>query len=267
MRPLHLSAVFSLSLSLSPLSFSFSSLFQQLFLLSFSFPLSLFQPKRKEPGSWKQDPALGVLQTKEYFRQVLQGVSFLHSRCILHRDLKPTDLRIDDSNTIKISNFRLARTFTLPLRTYTHEVVTLWYRAPEILLGKTRYDTSIDMWSAGCILAEITTGDAVFMGDSEIDQLYQIFRLLGTPSAAEWPGVHSLPDYKSTFPDWPNRGFNETVNGIDPEGDDLLSQLLVYDSTKRLTARRALAHPFFDELEGWAAPPQRPAWVKPSEGP
>jgi len=229
--------------------------------------LAVGKPKRKEPGSWKQDPALGVLQTKEYFRQVLQGVSFLHSRCILHRDLKPTDLRIDDSNTIKISNFRLARTFTLPLRTYTHEVVTLWYRAPEILLGKTRYDTSIDMWSAGCILAEITTGDAVFMGDSEIDQLYQIFRLLGTPSAAEWPGVHSLPDYKSTFPDWPNRGFNETVNGIDPEGDDLLSQLLVYDSTKRLTARRALAHPFFDELEGWAAPPQRPAWVKPSEGP
>ena len=103
-------------------------------------------------------PAIGDQQMTEYFQQVLEGVSFLHSRCILHRDLKPTDLRIDATNTIKISNFRLARTFTLPLRTYTHEVVTLWYRAPEILLGQKRYDTSIDMWSAGCILAEITTG-------------------------------------------------------------------------------------------------------------
>jgi serine/threonine protein kinase len=91
------------------------------------------------PGSWREDLAMGTKQMKHYFLQVLKGVSFLHSRCILHRDLKPTDLRIDDTNTVKISNFRLARTFTLPLRTYTHEVVTLWYRAPEILLGKTRY--------------------------------------------------------------------------------------------------------------------------------
>ena len=121
------------------------------------------------------------------------------------------------------------------------------------------------MWSAGCILAEITTGDAVFMGDSEIDQLYQIFRLLGTPTAAEWPGVKNLPDYKATFPDWPNRGFDETVKGIDPEGEDLLSQLLVYDSAKRLTARRALSHHFFDELEGWTPPTVRPVWNKPSD--
>ena len=121
------------------------------------------------------------------------------------------------------------------------------------------------MWSAGCILAEITTGDAVFMGDSEIDQLYQIFRLLGTPTAAAWPGVNSLPDYKATFPDWPVKSFDETVRGIDPEGEDLLSQLLVYDSTKRLTARRALSHPFFDELKGWTAPTTRPVWNKPED--
>jgi serine/threonine protein kinase len=214
-------------------------------------------------GGWRDDPALCSKQMKEYFRQVLEGVSFLHSRCILHRDLKPTDLRIDDTNTVKISNFRLARTFTLPLRTYTHEVVTLWYRAPEILLGKKRYDTSIDMWSAGCILAEITTGDAIFMGDSEIDQLYQIFRLLGTPTPTEWPGVRSLPDYKATFPKWPAKMFEDAVKGVTPDGEDLLSQMLVYDSANRLTARRALAHPFFHELVGWEAPTTRPEPVLP----
>jgi len=203
-------------------------------------------------------PAIGDKQMKGYFRQVLEGVSFLHSRCILHRDLKPTDLRIDATNTIKISNFRLARTFTLPLRTYTHEVVTLWYRAPEILLGQKRYDTSIDMWSAGCILAEIITGNAIFMGDSEIDQLYHIFRLLGTPTPAVWPKIRSLPDYKATFPDWPSRTFTACVKGITPEGEDLISNLLAYDSSRRLTARRALSHEFFEDVKDWVGPTTRP---------
>eukprot|EP00039_Didymoeca_costata_P030802 m.31440 g.31440 ORF g.31440 m.31440 type:complete len:377 (+) comp8317_c0_seq1:263-1393(+) len=214
--------------------------------------------KDRSISDWRQHEALHDKQMKDYFRQILEGVSFLHSRCILHRDLKPTDLRINERNVLKISNFRLARTFTLPLRTYTHEVVTLWYRAPEILLGKKRYDTSIDMWSAGCILAEIITGEAIFMGDSEIDQLYQIFKVMGTPTPAIWPGIRSLPDYKATFPKWPQKTFEEKVKGICSAGEDLLNQLLCYDSTTRLTARRALSHNYFDELKSWTPPAARP---------
>eukprot|EP00038_Savillea_parva_P029477 m.71404 g.71404 ORF g.71404 m.71404 type:complete len:379 (+) comp8705_c0_seq2:280-1416(+) len=207
---------------------------------------------------YEQGPATHPLQIKEYYRQMLCGVMFLHSQCILHRDLKPNDLRITDQNVIKITNFRLARTFSLPLRTYTHEVVTLWYRAPEILLGKKRYDTSVDMWSAGCLLAEITSGDALFRGDSEIDQLFQIYRVLGTPTKSEWPDIKDLPDYKASFPTWEPKALTEVVTGLDEQGESLLQQLLVYDSMHRATARQALQHPYFDDLHGWVAPTVRP---------
>lgn len=210
-------------------------------------------------------PATCDLQLTHYYRQMLEGVAFLHKRCILHRDLKPNDLRINAHNVIKITNFRLARQFSPPLRTFTHEVVTLWYRPPEILLGKKRYDTSVDMWSAGCLLAEITSGEALFRGDSEIDQLFQIFRALGTPTKAVWPELKTLPDYKATFPQWPAEELRSVVTG--PAGEriladtceDLLNKLLVYDSAHRIKAVDALEHPYFDELRGWTPPATRPA--------
>lgn len=207
---------------------------------------------------YEAGPATCRQQLMHYFKQMLDGVAFLHTRCILHRDLKPNDLRISDRNVIKITNFRLARQFTLPLRTYTHEVVTLWYRPPEIFLGKKRYDTSVDMWSAGCLLAEITSGEALFRGDSEIDQLFQIFHVLGTPTKAVWPELKTLPDYKATFPKWPPGNVKEVVPGISDVAEDLLMNLLVYDCSKRLTARDALKHPFFDELKTWVPPSTRP---------
>eukprot|EP00035_Acanthoeca_spectabilis_P029767 m.6328 g.6328 ORF g.6328 m.6328 type:complete len:359 (-) comp3821_c0_seq1:142-1218(-) len=206
-----------------------------------------------EPG-----PAIDPLQIKDYYRQMLVGVMFLHSQCILHRDLKPNDLRVTEDNVVKITNFRLARTFTLPLRTYTHEVVTLWYRSPEILLGKKRYDTSVDMWSAGCLLAEVTSGEALFRGDSEIDQLFQIFRVLGTPTKSEWPELKQLPDYKAAFPVWDAQVLPDVIAGLDESTEALLRQLLVYDSSERLTARQALMHEFFDDLQDWVPPSVRP---------
>ena len=206
------------------------------------------------PGAAVED-----LQIKDYYRQVLDGVGFLHSRCILHRDLKPTDLRISVDNMVKISNFRLSRKFTPPLRTYTHEVVTLWYRPPEILLGQRQYDTSIDMWSAGCILAEVHSGDALFRGDSEIDQLYHIFKLLGTPTKRGWPGLASLPDYQCTFPSWDPVPFQDAIPNLTDSAADLLRSLLVYHSPRRMSAAAARAHPFFDDLAGWRRPSRRPA--------
>nr|XP_020858129.1 cyclin-dependent kinase 3 isoform X5 [Phascolarctos cinereus] len=163
---------------------------------------------------------------KSYLSQLLQGVNFCHSHRVIHRDLKPQNLLINELGAIKLADFGLARAFGVPLRTYTHEVVTLWYRAPEILLGCKFYSTAVDVWSIGCIFAEMVTRRALFPGDSEIDQLFRIFRTLGTPSEATWPGVTQLPDYKGSFPKWTRKSIEEIVPSLDPEGKDLLMVML-----------------------------------------
>ncbi|XP_070336034.1 cyclin-dependent kinase 3 isoform X5 [Odocoileus virginianus] len=159
---------------------------------------------------------------KSYLFQLLQGVNFCHSHRVIHRDLKPQNLLISELGAIKLADFGLARAFGVPLRSYTHEVVTLWYRAPEILLGCQFYSTAVDIWSIGCIFAEMVTRRALFPGDSEIDQLFRIFRTLGTPSEAMWPGVTQLPDYKGSFPKWTSKELEEIVPNLEPEGQDLL---------------------------------------------
>ncbi|KAG0367883.1 Cyclin-dependent kinase catalytic subunit [Gamsiella multidivaricata] len=105
-------------------------------------------------------------QVKDFLYQLLRGVEFCHSRRILHRDLKPQNLLIDEHRTLKLADFGLARAFGIPLRTYTHEVVTLWYRAPEILMGSRHYSTAVDMWSVGCIFVETITKKPLFPGKS-----------------------------------------------------------------------------------------------------
>ena len=101
---------------------------------------------------------------------ILNCLTFLHSAGIMHRDLKPSNLLIDESEVnVKIADFGLARSFGLPLKTYTHEVVTLWYRCPEILLSSKHYSLGVDLWSTGCIFAEMLQKRPLFMGDSEID--------------------------------------------------------------------------------------------------
>ncbi|XP_017919261.1 PREDICTED: cyclin-dependent kinase 3 isoform X2 [Capra hircus] len=199
---------------------------------------------------------LPLHRVKSYLFQLLQGVSFCHSHRVIHRDLKPQNLLINELGAIKLADFGLARAFGVPLRTYTHEVVTLWYRAPEILLGCKFYSTAVDIWSIGCIFAEMVTRRALFPGDSEIDQLFRIFRTLGTPSEAMWPGVTQLPDYKGSFPKWTSKGLEEVVPSLEPEGQDLLLQLLQYDPSRRISAKAALAHPYFSSTETSSAPHQ-----------
>mmetsp|Transcript_3919 Transcript_3919/g.6896 ORF Transcript_3919/g.6896 Transcript_3919/m.6896 type:complete len:308 (+) Transcript_3919:295-1218(+) len=186
---------------------------------------------------------------KSYMSQLLLGLEYCHSRGIFHRDLKPQNLLIDKSGTLKIADFGLARAFSLPFRTYTHEVVTLWYRAPEIILGQRRYGLPVDMWSVGTIFAEMVNKRPLWPGDCEIDELFRIFRTLGTPDDRVWPGVSSLDDYQSIFPQWEPKGLAHDVPTLDPNGLNLLTEMLRYDPAARISARVALRHEYFREPE------------------
>jgi len=137
----------------------------------------------------------------------------------------------------------------VPVRSYTHEVVTLWYRAPEILLGAKQYACPVDMWSIGTIFAEMVTRRALFPADSEIAELFCIFRVFGTPTDETWPGVKSLPDYKDVFPKWRPRPLTEVLPDMDPLGLDIFQQMMFYEPSRRITAKAALRHPYFLDME------------------
>jgi serine/threonine protein kinase len=188
--------------------------------------------------------------------QLLEAVHCLHAHRILHRDLKPQNLLIDKVGRIKVADFGLARAFNVPIKPFTHEVVTLWYRAPEILLGIDRYSTPVDIWSCGCIFSEMATGQALFPGDSEIDTLFKIFQVLGTPTAEQWPGLIDLPDFKRTFPKWKSTNFQPTrMNEIrrkapmvGEQGLVVLGKMLRYDPVSRPAARTLSEDPYFAEV-------------------
>lgn len=190
------------------------------------------------------------LGVKRLVYQLLDGLYFCHRHRIVHRDLKPANLLLTTDGTLKIADFGLARAFQVPMHTYTHEVVTLWYRAPEILLGEKHYTPAVDMWSVGCIFAEMVRGKVLFRGDSEIAQLFEIFQVLGTPSESDnsWPGVSRLPDYRDVFPRWPKKPMSEVLPQLDSEGCDLLNAMLRYSPGERINAKDAMAHPWFSEV-------------------
>ncbi|XP_034247855.1 cyclin-dependent kinase 2 isoform X2 [Thrips palmi] len=194
---------------------------------------------------------------KSYLQQLLQGISYCHQNRILHRDLKPQNLLLDTEGYIKLADFGLARGFGMPVRAYTHEVVTLWYRAPEILLGTKLYSMAVDIWSLGCIFAEMTTRRPLFPGDSEIDQLFRVFRTLGTPDESKWPGVSQLPDYKSMFPRWDPQDMKEVLPLMDEEAVDLFLKMVTYDPSKRVTAVEAMNHSYLKNVK-FIPPPALP---------
>ncbi|XP_069483500.1 cyclin-dependent kinase 7 isoform X3 [Ambystoma mexicanum] len=126
---------------------------------------------------------------KAYMLMTLQGLEYLHHLWILHRDLKPNNLLLDENGVLKLADFGLAKSFGSPNRAYTHQVVTRWYRSPELLFGAKMYGVGVDMWAVGCILAELLLRVPFLPGDSDLDQLTRIFETLGTPVEEQWPAL------------------------------------------------------------------------------
>jgi len=188
------------------------------------------------------------LVMKSFLFQLLNGIAFCHEHRVLHRDLKPQNLLINKKGELKLADFGLARSFGIPVRNKSHEVVTLWYRAPDVLMGSSKYSSSIDIWSAGCIFAEMATGKPLFPGKNNNDQLLQIFKVMGTPTEKEWPTIKEMPDYKDGLPVYPLRKLTDVVPGLDADGYDLLSKMLQYDPNQRITAQKAMQHPYLEAV-------------------
>lgn len=195
------------------------------------------------------EDGLEITIVKSFLFQLLTGVAYCHHHRVLHRDLKPQNLLINREGELKLADFGLARAFGIPVRSYTHEVVTLWYRAPDVLLGSRKYSTPVDIWSIGCIFAEMVNGSPLFTGTTEESQLDTIFRHLGTPDEFTYPGINELPDWKGNYTKYP---FPDSLQSLVPKleesGVQLLQSMLVYDPTRRITAQEARHHPFFNSL-------------------
>ncbi|KAK0233471.1 Pkinase-domain-containing protein [Armillaria fumosa] len=182
--------------------------------------------------------------------QLLSAVDHCHSNWILHRDLKTSNLLMNNRGTIKVADFGLARRYGDPVGVggLTQLVVTLWYRAPEILLGATSYSTAVDMWSVGCIFAELLLKEPLFQAKSEMELLSMIFKLLGPPTHNSWPEYFSLPLAKTiNLPSPQPPQFRQKFQYLTSAGLDLLMSLLLYDPERRITASEALDHPYFKE--------------------
>ncbi|XP_018406330.1 PREDICTED: cyclin-dependent kinase 4-like [Cyphomyrmex costatus] len=180
---------------------------------------------------------------RQMLKEILCGVEFLHSHRIIHRDLKPQNLLVTREGRIKIADFGLAKTYGFEMR-LTSVVVTQWYRAPEVLLGCS-YATPVDVWSVGCILAELCKLEPLFPGTSEGDQLDRIFQVLGTPSQEEWPENVSLN--WNAFPYRHPRPLSLIIPDLNEDGLDLIKNMLMFDPHSRITAAQAVRHRYFSK--------------------
>lgn len=210
----------------------------------------LFEYSEMDLRKFIDNQKISLEHIRHIFRQIVKGVDYLHENGIFHRDLKPQNILIDKNGLCpKLADFGLARHFSLPFGAYSKEIVTLWYRAPEIIMGEKRYGIGVDIWSLGCIFYELFMRQPLFMGDCQIDTLYRIFQILGTPSETTWNGLSEVPDWSAQFPKFKGEGFHKLIGlyGFDVHAVDLLSRMLQLDPLKRITCPEILEHRFFGE--------------------
>ncbi|XP_065834666.1 uncharacterized protein [Oscarella lobularis] len=207
---------------------------------------------------------------KLFLFQLIRGLAYCHARRILHRDLKPQNLLINQNGELKLADFGLARAKSVPSHTFSNEVVTLWYRPPDVLLGSTDYSTSLDMWGVGCIFAEMISGMPLFPGMKDtVDQLTKIWQLLGTPTEETWSGVSKLPEFQKyefyQYTPSPLKTYVPQLIGS-AGGVELLTELLQLLPRKRISAADAMKHKYFKGLgpEVLTLPPERSIFSIPS---
>ncbi|XP_043089991.1 cyclin-dependent kinase 16 isoform X2 [Puntigrus tetrazona] len=192
---------------------------------------------------------MSIYNVKIFLFQLLRGLAYCHRQKVLHRDLKPQNLLINDRGELKLADFGLARAKSVPTKTFSNEVVTLWYRPPDVLLGSTEYSTSIDIWGVGCIFYEMITGRPLFPGSTVEDELHLIFRILGTPTEKSWPGINTNDNFLSyNFPHYDGEPLITHAPRITNDGHDLLCQLLQFEARQRISAEVALRHIYFRDL-------------------
>ena len=197
-----------------------------------------------------QEPFLAS-EIKTIMQQLTSAVGYLHDHWILHRDLKTSNILMNNRGEVKIADFGMARYFGNPPPQMTQLVVTLWYRAPELLLGAEEYDQAIDMWSLGCIFGELLSKEPLLQGKNEVAQLSKIFELCGVPSNDSWPGFKSLPNAKSLRLPPSKQDVGSVIRARFPfltnAGSSLLASLLSLNPIKRPRASQTLNKQYFLE--------------------
>ncbi|XP_034691934.1 cyclin-dependent kinase C-1-like [Vitis riparia] len=188
-----------------------------------------------------------IPQVKCYMKQLLTGLHYCHVNQVLHRDIKGANLLINNEGILKLADFGLARSFASDHNgNLTNRVITLWYRPPELLLGATKYGPAVDMWSVGCIFAELLYGKPILNGNNEPEQLKKIFELCGSPDENNWPGVSKIPWYNNFKPAKPlERRVREVFRTFDRHALDLVDRMLTLDPSKRISAKDALDAEYF----------------------
>lgn len=188
-------------------------------------------------------------EVKCLIHQLASGVAYLHENWILHRDLKTSNLLLNNRGQLKIADFGMARYVGDPAPKLTQLVVTLWYRSPELLLGAKEYDASVDMWSVGCIFGELVAREPILQGSNEADQVTKIFQLCGVPTEESWPGFRKLPNARSLrFPKTAattRSMVRPTFPSMTSAGAGLIDALLSLDPDARPTANQMLRHEYF----------------------
>ncbi|CAI5437463.1 unnamed protein product [Caenorhabditis angaria] len=181
-------------------------------------------------------------------RDLFRGLEYIHEMGIIHRDIKPENLLLTSNGSLKIADFGISRHENPEM---TPHKCTLWYRSIEMLLGATNYTKTIDLWAAGCVLAEIVRGEPIFKGTSEIDMLNKIISILGTPNFTNWPELDNLPTMQYIdLREQPNNYLSENIPTENLDLLDLIQLLLTHNPKLRITAKKALCHRFFENAGG-----------------